>query len=128
MKNLEGVQVGDEVVHFRTGRKGTVVSCIGGLFPIFVDWSNEMFPIEAYMIDGRFYIEDIAPSIGFALPKVEYAPRPKRMVVKEIRAYANICPDGSYSTWHDEAIARRYGGDDAIAIAVPLTGSYEVEE
>lgn len=28
MNNLEGVQVGDEVVHFRDGRKGTVIAVL----------------------------------------------------------------------------------------------------
>lgn len=129
MKNLEGVQVGDEVIHFRRGTRGKVESIQvsgGGIYFIRVRWATGYY--DFCTPDGRLDIDEIAPSIGFALPEVVYAPRPKRMVKKEFKVYANIYSKGGYCVYLVEKDALMYAGNNTIAIAVPLVGSYEVEE
>lgn len=129
-KNLEGAQVGDEVVLFRLGMKGNIwgIDTDALSYPIKVKWVDGHK--ESYTIDGRLTFADVIPSIGFALPKIEYAPRPKKKVRKELTVYVNIYSNGVERSVVNvsEKEARENATPPAIAVAVPLTGTYEVEE
>ena len=130
MRNLEGVKVGDSIIHFGTQLRGIIVETTNiaiPFYPLIVTWEDGNTGF--YTMEGLASKHNIFPSIGFAMPEITYAPRPKRKVKKDITVYANAYPgERGNLIYISEDDAKASAGLSAIAIAVPLTGTYEVEE
>lgn len=79
------------------------------------------FHLGSYYLNGKRVMCDLCPEI------VEWIPA-KRKVRKEVTVFVNVYADGGKYPYCAEEDAKKYVAQTAIAIAVPCTGTYEVEE
>jgi hypothetical protein len=97
-------------------------------------FSDRLYPIyhglDCFTTSGKLRMDDVSPSLFTVeeAAKLGHYP-PKRKVKKEIKAWANVYKDniifGVY-TAREQALYSATSGP--IAVAVEVTGTYEVEE
>jgi hypothetical protein len=116
--DLSKAKVGDMVKSVLNGWGEIKALC--GLNIVAVEYPHSFR--KTYWFDGKNDEKDLYPEI------VEWLPA-KRKRRKEITVYVNVYKNGNLITFKYEGNAKTdYGAVDVIAVAVPCTGYYEVEE
>ena len=127
-------KAGDRVYSLQWGW-GTVRHIFtDGLFPIGVFFDEGAEDGECFTKDGKRFPTAQSPDLYYGPPEIIGPPKPKRMVKKTVKKWANVYPwgfGGICQTFggicQTKEIADYNAGSDRIA-CVELTGTYEVEE
>ena len=122
MCRIKKFKVGDDVIsHLGSGVVTEIIE--GEICPIFVKM-NESNRIIAFTSDGKCCSSDIFPTLFHADEK------PKQWVTKrkvKVVQWGNVYERVTH-IHNTESAARKYAQPEAIAVAVKLTGEYEVVE
>jgi hypothetical protein len=141
MRRFENAKVGDEVycrlngngvITERLDGNGVITERLDGLrttYPIVVNFDKSS---DWYTLDGRCKIEDAEPILFYRKGDEKYlTERPKQKRVIEETMYVNVYREGRNYIYRSREEAVEHCRTDiaiALAIAVPVTVRYEVEE
>lgn len=112
---------------FKVGDKVEAFGCEGEVVPYA---SNSSFPVSVrfkYASNLQFFTKDGKLFSWAKEPSLKLISRPKRKEKKVIEMWVNVSADGYYSFWDTQANALGNTCSTDTAVAVKLTGEYEVE-